>query len=174
MDPDGPIAANSALMFADMSGFGGGWTLGILSLDAAPVLSFGIFSNSGIASLVDSHTRRVSSLAESRDAEIRYEVSNGSGLVFQGIYTGRFSDATPVFSTTIDTLGLNGSLDSSFDFHRSDRNYDVSVFVRELTTPTPVPEPSTALLVALGLSILALRRPARRFVGKCSTIPSLT
>jgi len=138
MDPDGPSAANAVQMFADMDTNGGGWTLAIVSLDASPVAAFAINQNTGSVSLAASHTRKVDNLAELRDAQIRYVVSGSGGTVFDGTYLGRFSDATPAFALSIDTLGLNGQLDASFDFHAPSSDFDVAVYVREVVTPDPI------------------------------------
>jgi hypothetical protein len=143
MDPDGPFEANAVQMIADMTRDGGGWTLGVLSLDSIPASAIDISSNTGTVSYAGSHTRNVANLAESRDAEIRYEIFNGITTVFDGTYTGRFSDTTPAFTTTTDTAGLNGTLDASFDFHAPGTDYDVFIYVRELVTPTPLVTPPT-------------------------------
>jgi hypothetical protein len=176
MDPDGPVEANSALMFADMTTNGGGWTLGLLSLDAAPVASFDIGANTGTASFSTSHTRNVTNLAESRDAQIRYVISDGGGAVFDGTYTGRFSDTTPTFTTVLDVDGLNGTLDASFDFHAGGTDYDVLVYVREVVTPTPIVPAVpmfgivgstllSSLLALLGVSALSMRSVSLSRVG---------
>jgi hypothetical protein len=153
MDPDGPVEANAALMFADMTTNGGGWTLGLLSLDSSPVTSFDITSNSGTASFSTSHTRNVANLAESRDAQIRYVISDAGGAVFDGTYTGRFSEVTPAFTTVLDTDGLNGSLDASFDFHGGGTDYDVLVYMREVVTPIPI-VPAVPALGVVGSTLL--------------------
>lgn len=143
--------------YADMTSFGGGWTLGIVSLDSSPVSSFGITANTGTVSspFVTSHTRNIDYLGVSQDAEFRYWIQQSGSTIFDGTYFGRFSDATPTFTTTTDTFGLNGQIDPSFDFHRPDRNYDVSVLIRESSTPAPrataVPEPSSLILIACSI-----------------------
>ncbi|MCG6942824.1 MAG: PEP-CTERM sorting domain-containing protein [Thiohalocapsa sp.] len=155
---------------ADMTTDGGGWTLGIVSLDADPLASFSILANTGTVSAPfgSSYSRAVSYLGLEQDAEFHYLIRSGGTTIFDGIYSGRFDDSTPTFTTSIDTFGLNGVLDSTYDFHRADRNYDVAVLLRESSTPTPrdvvanTPEPETILLLAVGLIGAAAQRVGRR------------
>lgn len=145
---------------------GGSYTLGVVSLDASPSPTISISANTGTVSAPfgSSHTRDIAYLGLDQDADIFYEVRSGGSTIFQGSYFGRFDDVTPSFTTIFtDSAGLNGQLDSSFDFHRPDRNYDVSIFVRESNTASPraVPEPSSALLLAFSCLNLALRRSRR-------------
>ncbi len=150
--------------YQDGSLGGGSYTLGVVSLDASPSPTISITSNTGTVSAPfgSSHTRNVAYLALDQDADILYEVRSGTTTIFLGSYFGRFDDQTPLFSSIIiDSAGLNGQLDSTFDFHRPDRNYDVSIFVRESTTAAPrvIPEPSTTLLImSAGVIALGYRR----------------
>ncbi len=153
LDPDLSGGDAPFLAFADMTASGGGWTLGVLSLDASPAAAIDITAVTGSAGLSTSHTVDVAPLALDRDAEIRYELSDSGGAVFSGTYTGRFDDPTPMFSTTLDTRGLNGTLDKDFDFHAVGNDFDVAIYVRELVTP--IPEPGTSLLVMTGMLGLA-------------------
>jgi hypothetical protein len=162
LDPDGPGAGGAAFMaFADMTTDGGGWTLGALSFDATPLAAINITLSVGTASLGISHSVAIAELGLNRDAQIRYQISNAGGLVFSGSYVGRFDDVAPTFTTSLDSLGLNGSLDASFNFHAPGNDLDVSIYVRELVSPATVPEPSTGMLVAVGLVGLATRRDRR-------------
>lgn len=169
IDPDGPGGGAAFQAFADMDANGGGWTLGIVSSADDPVSIFDISTNTGTAGLTLTHTRDLSNLALDRNAEIMYSVfDNSSAQIFLGVYTGRFDDALPSFTTFIDTLPLNGSLDKNFDFVGSD--YDVSVFVRELVTPefpsaVPLPAALPMFFAALGgFGLMGWRR--KRGAGK--------
>ncbi len=137
LDPDLSGGDAPFLAFADMTASGGGWTLGVLSLDASPAAAIDITAVTGSAGLSTSHTVDAAPLALDRDAEIRYELSDSGGAVFSGTYTGRFDDSTPTFSTTLDTRGLNGTLDKDFNFHVVGNDFDVAIYVRELVTPIP-------------------------------------
>ena len=149
--------------YADGALFGGSFTLGVVSLDSNPASSITISSNTGTVSAPfgSSHTRNIAYLGLDQDAEILYWVRSGASTTFLGSYFGRFDDSNPLFtSISINTAGLNGQLDSTFDFHRPDRNYDVSIFVRESNTAAPrvIPEPSTAMILTIGVFGLVFTR----------------
>jgi hypothetical protein len=153
--------------YADLAIDGGGYTLGVVSLDSAPAASITISSNTGTVSAPfgSSHTRDVAYLGLDQDADILYEVRSVGSTIFLGSYFGRFDDINPFQTNPTNFIVFNGGLvgqglGSSFDFHRPDRNYDVSIWVRESNSASPrvVPEPSALFFSVVGLVGLIARR----------------
>jgi hypothetical protein len=149
-------------VFCDQGNAGGGWTLVVASLQASQAANgINISINQGPPSLTAGHTRNALNLAENRDAEIRYVMLEDDPanpgmkiLVFNGVYTGRFSELTPAFITSTDTYFLNGTVDRNFNYHAGN-SYDVFVYVRELVTPTPIIYPPIPTLGTFGILMLA-------------------
>lgn len=90
-DPDGPGGNEAFLGWADMTTQGGGWNLALLSLAGSPSSTTDIVSNTGTPGLGTGHTRDMTLLAVTQEAEIRHQIVS-SISVFDGYYTGSYHD----------------------------------------------------------------------------------
>lgn len=90
LDPDGGDHSNAFQALADMNTAGGGWTLGLQSLQGNPVSTTDMISNTGIVSATTSFTRDMTELAINQDAQIRHRLVEGGVVLFDGYYTGNY------------------------------------------------------------------------------------
>jgi hypothetical protein len=90
IDTDG-VGGNAAFdIYADMTSFGGGWSLGLASFSGDIAATTDMISNTGTVGFNTSHTRDLSALALNSDSQIRHQLSYNGSVVFDGWYTGGY------------------------------------------------------------------------------------
>lgn len=114
LDTDGEGGADAFEAYADMTTFGGGWTLGLHSVYGSKAPSNDMTDTLGTFSPATGYTRDVTDLAITNTADIRHRMTDRNGtVVFDGFYTGKYHDALGGMWTI-----LVGSLNSSgLDYH---------------------------------------------------------
>jgi hypothetical protein len=90
IDTDG-VGGNAAFdIYADMTSFGGGWSLGLASFSGDHAATTDMTSNTGTVGFNTSHTRDLSALALNSDSQIRHQLFYDGSVVFDGWYTGSY------------------------------------------------------------------------------------
>lgn len=114
IDPNGGSTGDAFMVYADQSTAGGGWMLGLHSLDADPSATTDMVSNTGTVGLSTSQTRDMSEYAVGKSAEIRHVLANLQGtVIFDGFYTGDYHGN---FANTLDWTVLTGDA-NIFSYH---------------------------------------------------------
>lgn len=90
IDTDGAGPKGSIQVYADMTAFGGGWTLGLASFRGSVALTTDLTVNTGTAGFNSAHTRDLSELALNSDTQIRHQVIRGGVVLFDGYYTDSY------------------------------------------------------------------------------------
>ncbi len=91
IDPDGSGGDSAFQIYADMTAAGGGWTLGLNSMNTDASSTTDMVSNTGTVGLNTGHTRNMMNLAINREAEIRHRfIDTGGNVLFDGYYSGYY------------------------------------------------------------------------------------
>ncbi len=95
-DPDGSGGEIAFQTYADMTTAGGGWMLGMHSMNGSEAPSTDMTANMGSASLSSGFSRDLSFWAIDQDAQIRHRITSTTGQVlFDGYYTGNYHGTLP-------------------------------------------------------------------------------
>lgn len=116
-DPDGPGGLAPFLGYADMTADGGGWNLGLLSLNGSVSATTDMVANTGTPGLTSGHTRDMTLLAVSQAAQIRHQIVGSAG-VFDAFYTGKYHDPLPAAGDWSTLAGHTNAAILSYHFGR--------------------------------------------------------
>jgi hypothetical protein len=128
IDPTGGDTSDAFQIIADMTTAGGGWTLGLQSLNDSSVATTDMVANTGTVGPTTGHTRDMTELALSQNAQLRHRLVQGGSVIFDGYYTGTYHGT---FGGVSDWTVLSGDLDViEFHFDRpwSTADNDVDTF----------------------------------------------